>query len=306
MEKSSFFNAVESNGTYDRVYKAEDFADYFNKFIGNGIFYKKSDYCQITATGNDMNIIENIGSAYINGYAYSNTTALTKAITVADGVLDRIDLVVLRLDYVNREIKLYIKESAFASTPVCPSLQRDADAYELGLAQIYVKHGATSISQADITDLRLDSAYCGIVTGLITQLDFSTASQQFDAQMNELIEKTRTTADTFTSDFKESVREWFMHLRNELDSNQAANLQNQIDNKAECKIGTGIMTAGTTQVVIENAFFTDKTFINLSVDTDDKWTWKTETGKLTITSDFDETIDTPFSYCATNQGMGVL
>ena len=34
MEKSSFFNAVaDTAGNYDRVYKAEDFADYFNKFI---------------------------------------------------------------------------------------------------------------------------------------------------------------------------------------------------------------------------------------------------------------------------------
>ena len=27
MEKSSFFNAVEINGEYDRVYKAEDIAE---------------------------------------------------------------------------------------------------------------------------------------------------------------------------------------------------------------------------------------------------------------------------------------
>lgn len=218
MEKSSFFNAVETNGTYDRVYKAEDFADYFNKFIGNGIFYKKSDYCQITATGNDMNISESIGSAYINGYEYSNTTALTKAITVADGVLDRIDLVVLRLDYVNREIKLYIKESAFASTPVCPSLQRDADAYELGLASIYVKHGVTAISQADITDLRLNSDYCGVVHGVVEQIDLSALNSQANAE-----------AKLEMKAFKKQFADFLNNLTEQMSGNVALNLQNQIN-----------------------------------------------------------------------------
>ena len=219
MEKSSFFNAVaDTAGNYDRVYKAEDFADYFNKFIGNGIFYKKSDYCQITATGNDMNISENIGSAYINGYEYSNTTALTKAITVADGVLDRIDLVVLRLDYVNREIKCYVKQGQYASSPICPSLQRDADCYELGLASIYVKHGATAISQADITDLRLDSNYCGIVHGLIEQIDVTTLFNQFEAKFSEKIDAN-----------EEDFVNWFNNIKGQLSTDPAGHLQNQID-----------------------------------------------------------------------------
>ena len=40
MEKSSFFNSVNIDGTdgYDRVYYAEDFAEYFRSFIGNGVF----------------------------------------------------------------------------------------------------------------------------------------------------------------------------------------------------------------------------------------------------------------------------
>lgn len=34
MEKSSFFNSV----SHDRTYKAEDWAEYFASFIGNGVF----------------------------------------------------------------------------------------------------------------------------------------------------------------------------------------------------------------------------------------------------------------------------
>ena len=57
-----------------------------------------------------MTISIDIGKAYINGYYYENTTKLVKTIDVADGVLNRIDLVVLRLDFTNREIKTYVKK----------------------------------------------------------------------------------------------------------------------------------------------------------------------------------------------------
>lgn len=39
MEKSSFFNSV----SHDRTYKAEDWAEYFASFIGNGVFPRPFD-----------------------------------------------------------------------------------------------------------------------------------------------------------------------------------------------------------------------------------------------------------------------
>lgn len=170
MEKSSFFNAELIGEEYDRTYLAEDFAAYFASFIGNGVFPNPSNNLQVISN-NDMTIYLNAGKGWINGYMYANTTNLQLNITPADGVLNRIDRVVLRLDFINREVKAHIKKGTFASLPVAPSLQRDADMYELGLADIYIKAGAISITQADITDLRKNDSYCGIVHNLVQQED---------------------------------------------------------------------------------------------------------------------------------------
>lgn len=45
MEKSSFFNSVSG----DRVYRAEEWAEYFASFIGNGVFPVPSTSLQVVA-----------------------------------------------------------------------------------------------------------------------------------------------------------------------------------------------------------------------------------------------------------------
>ena len=167
MERSSFFNAELKGEEYDRVYLAEDFAKYFASFIGNGVFPNPTTNLQVTADGTTMNLTLKQGKAWINGYFYENTEDLNLSVDVADGVLNRIDRVVLRLDFVNREIKAYVKKGEFSSSPVAPNLQRDADMYELGISDIRINKGVTKITQGNVTDLRQNSNYCGLVAGVV-------------------------------------------------------------------------------------------------------------------------------------------
>ena len=129
--KSGLFNSVAG----DRRYKAEDFADYFATFISNGVFPNPSTGLQVIANGN-MNIVIRMGKAWIFGYYLTNDADYNLKIDVADGVLNRIDRIVLRLDYAKRMIYPSIKKGAYASSPVAPTLQRDPDAYEIALADI--------------------------------------------------------------------------------------------------------------------------------------------------------------------------
>ena len=154
MERSSFFNAQMQGNSYDRVYLAEDFARYFASFIGNGVFPTPSSNLQVVAINSNMTIKIKIGKAWINGYFYENTEDLTHVIEVADGLLNRIDLVVLRLDFNNREIKSYVKKGAFATEPKVPELIRNSDMYEIALASVRINRGIIGINQSDITDLR--------------------------------------------------------------------------------------------------------------------------------------------------------
>lgn len=227
-EKSSFFNAIINNGIPDRTYKAEEFAKYFGSFIGNGVFPNPSTGLQVVSIDNNMTVRVKLGKAWINGYYYENTDDLILSIDNADGVLKRIDRVVVRLDYINREITCKIKKGTFASSPVVPVLQRDANIYELGIAEVLVENGVIAIYQSKITDTRLNSALCGIVTQTINSIDTTTLYNQLQADieekgisMSEWIEGAKT---FFTNDFNT----WFYGIKGALDGDIAGNLLNRI------------------------------------------------------------------------------
>lgn len=230
MEKSFIFNEV--------YYKAEDFRNYFSSFIGNGVFPIPSNNLQVIAN-NNMTVTIKSGKGWINGAIYENTDNFILPITVADGALNRIDRVVLRFDTKERNIHLEIKKGVFSSNPVAQNLQRDTDAYELALADIQVRKGVISINQGDITDLRLNSDFCGLVTGTIKQIDVTTLYNQFTEGF-KLKEES----------FEKQFFEWFIKLKDTLGESAAGNLQNQIDS---FNLKNDI--TGTTQrIIFENDY----------------------------------------------------
>lgn len=180
MQKSSFFNSV--NG--DRRYKAEEWAEYFAAFIGNGIFPNPATNLMVQANVN-MTIAVKAGKAWINGYFFNNTTDTTIQLDTADGVLKRIDRVVIRWSLTNRSIAIGLKKGIAASSPTPPVLQRDADAFELAIADVAVNNGTVQILQTNITDLRLNSELCGYVTQTVQTIDTSQLAAQLEAWFAE-------------------------------------------------------------------------------------------------------------------------
>ncbi len=223
-EISGFHNSV--NG--DRRVKADFFARFFGSLIGNGVFPNPSTGCQVISN-NDMTVTVKTGKAWINGVFYENTADMTLSLDVADGVLKRIDRVVLQYSTINRTIEAKVKKGTFASNPVAPSLQRDADAYELGIADILVGNGVVSISQSSITDLRLNSNYCGVVAALINQVDTTTLFNQYQAWYLETTNQAAADLSIMLSAFQSSYNAWFADLQDILDENTAGNLLNMIN-----------------------------------------------------------------------------
>ena len=179
-EVSRFFNSVGG----DRRYLAEDWAAYFASFIGNGVFPRPSNGLQVMA-GTGTQVIIRPGKAWINGYFYVNEEELRLPLPMAHGVLRRIDRIVIRWDLVERRIFIRVNSSAPASNPVPLPLQRDGDAYELCIADVMVNAGQLNITQANITDQRWNTVLCGVVVGVITQIDPSFITAQFTAFFNE-------------------------------------------------------------------------------------------------------------------------
>ena len=206
-ERYSFFNAeVDTSGNYDRTYLAEDIASYFASFVGNGVYANSADNLKIVPS-DAMTIAVKAGKGRINGYYYENDSDLEFLLDNADGAKGRIDSVVLRLDLTNRYLRIFVKKGALATNPVAPTLTRNADVYELQLATISVPAGATAIAEAQITDTRFNSAVCGIVAGVIEQIDATNLFSQYD--------------DAFNT--------WFEGAKGILNSDTATQLSNRID-----------------------------------------------------------------------------
>ena len=160
MEKSRFFNSISG----DRKYLAEDFAAYFSNIFSNGVFLHQTNALKVSPSSG-LTVSIAAGKAVINGYNYENTAALTK--TAETVTANRIDRVVIRLDLTNRQITVAIKKGTAATSPTAPALVQNADIWELGIADINLAAGTTTITAAMITDLRANSTYCGGVTMMV-------------------------------------------------------------------------------------------------------------------------------------------
>lgn len=217
MEKFSFFNDVHD----DRVYYAEDWARHLKKYFTNGIFNNELN----VLANNDMTITIKEGDANIEGYRYTNTGDLVKTIDNADGTLNRIDNVVLRLDLTNRLISAQIIKGTFADKPVAPELVRTSTIYDLRLAKISIPAGTTTITQDLITDTRFITSDCGNVISTVQTPD----TENLFIQMQTLFEKQ-------INELNNNFEIWFDSIKNQLDSDAAGNLQNQINNLNSNKV----------------------------------------------------------------------
>ncbi|MGB4045050.1 MAG: hypothetical protein WBK22_03215, partial [Halanaerobiales bacterium] len=176
-----FFDGTVSD---PRSYSADDFAEYFRQFIRNGVF-NGGDELQVSSQQVGLKTYVKPGKAWINGYFYKNTDNLFLDHNVSHATMDRIDRVVLRLDYGLRTMGVRVLTGVPGATPQPPALTRNNNVYELSLAQVKIKAGAVSVSPADIVDERFNGNVCGIVTHLFEQVDTTEIFAQFTAAWHQ-------------------------------------------------------------------------------------------------------------------------
>lgn len=159
-ERSGFFNALYSNGDYDRKYNANDYCDNLAVVIGNGVLRSNADDLRVTASG--MVCTVGAGRAWINGRYYYNDAPKAFAAAAAPAGGSRWDRIMLRLDtsVAARSIALRYVQGTAGNSPEKPAPVREGDVFELVLADVYVGTGATSVS---VTDTRSDPNVCGWV-----------------------------------------------------------------------------------------------------------------------------------------------
>lgn len=160
MQKSGFFNALLTNGTYDRTYNANDYCDNLAVVISNGVLRSTNNDLKVTAAG--MVVTVGVGRAWINGHYYLNDTPYSFAAVSAPMGGARYDRVFLRLNnnLAVRSVSLVYVEGTAANEPTKPEPVRDGNIYDIVLADIYVGTNATNVT---VTDTRADKNLCGWV-----------------------------------------------------------------------------------------------------------------------------------------------
>lgn len=126
------------------------------------------------------------GIVWWNDTEAQGSSKLQLTIDAADSTLNRIDRVVVEwktttyVDY--PEIK--ILKGTVAGTATAPALTNSSTLRQISLARIRVAAGTTAISPSMITDERLDSSVCGLVTESLS-IDTTTIQAQFSALLSE-------------------------------------------------------------------------------------------------------------------------
>lgn len=122
------------------------------------------------------------GIVWWNDKYVTSGALLQLTVDIADAALTRIDRVIVEwktTNYVDLpEIK--ILKGTPASNASAPALTNNSTLRQISLAKITIPAGSTKITASMITDERLDSSVCGLVTDGLT-VDTTTMQAQFSA-----------------------------------------------------------------------------------------------------------------------------
>ncbi len=174
------FNSV--NG--DRKHNADGLAEMIRTVLTTGVSPQPDAGFFVSAAGG-WNLSAAPGRCVIDGRIGANEMPVTFTVPPPNGTLDQIFRVVIRCDYVNRNITIYLKAGTASATAMPPSLQNNTDAKEISVAQIFIARNAAGITQSVITDERPNQAVCGFVTA-IPPLDTESVFAQYTAKFDEL------------------------------------------------------------------------------------------------------------------------
>lgn len=206
---------------YDRGISSDPLRSLINKLFSDGVLPNPSTNMQVVA-GSGMNVTVMPGFAICKGCLKLQELDETVEIPASNTNYGRIDSVVLKLDLNDdvRSLELAVHSGTPAATPTAPTLTRTASVYEIGLANVLIPANSSVISNVNITDTRLDTNRCGIISS-ISKFDTETIYQQIQADM---------------AGFKEEEQQefiyWFDNIKATLSGDVAGQLQLQInDNK---------------------------------------------------------------------------
>ena len=189
------------NPEYDRAADSAILADFLHLMFADGVFPNPSTGLQVVASENEMSVVVCPGNVMIRGRMGIEEAARTLVFEASGTSYDRIDAVVARLNtnYAYRDIDLYVVKGTASATPAAPELTRTGGIYELRLANVFIAKNTTMISAERITDTRLHTEDCGIVTSNPQHVDTTAIFNQYQAALETYLQFVRDCIDGTTA-----------------------------------------------------------------------------------------------------------
>lgn len=233
-----FYNSM--NG--DRKYNANHLNTMFDGVIQDGVFQTIGNTFAV-APGTGLNVTIDTGKAWLH-----NTWAWNKEITtlgpfdpVATSGRSRIDAIVIEVNKNDRQTRFAIVKGTESGTPAKPALTNvhtdESEIYQTPIAWVTLAYGDTSISGSSIEN-NVGKTYDPETSALVSCPYVLGAMQRFSV-------------DQIMAQFEAAFNEWFENLQNQLDTNQAAHLQHEIDE---------LISSGTTPLTSETSLVSGRVY----------------------------------------------
>jgi len=213
----------------DRGSNHTDFANFYKNLFSNGVALMVGEALRVKSSpGGGMRLVVSSGASIINGYQYQNTEDFALQVPVASSTQDRIDSVVIRHDVSAREIIIAYKQGNI-------DVERTDLIWELQLATVGIGKNTVNIFAENINDKRSDEVACGY-SSPYEEVSVSGLESKYNSMLQNTFNEFSSSADTNKSylaqlltDQQTTFQTWLTNLQNQLDTNQAGNLQNQLN-----------------------------------------------------------------------------
>ena len=274
----------------DRKYYTSDISHLFDGIIRDGIFASiGDDPLGVTANGVDNVVTVGSGKCWFNHTFTENEGALRIACPEANQMgLDRYDAIIVEIDKSEliRDCSIkVISGKEHGTNPERPELTRDdiKQKYQYALCYIKRNSGSTVIRQTDIEDVRGDDE-TPFVTGILDVLKAEKLFKQWDAELDDFVEKKKddldkfmtgqeqrmdsivTETDEWSKDQKAAFVSWFDTIKGLLSEDAAGKLQVEIDEVQTLVSKSEIERLLTNGLVAGSKTFSEDGSVITSVD----------------------------------------
>lgn len=269
MIKSGFYDSIN----HDRLYGADDFSDYFEGLISDGIYAGIGKEFRVFADGSTMGVQVDTGRAKILNKYVRNTDVLDIEIDTADSENPRWDAVCVsvNLDEAYRNGYIDVHKGTPAADPQKPDVPDTNAAKLFVLAYVYVPAQATVINADNVNDNR-GAANCPYVVGI-------TGTENIVNVVQEAADNAQSQITATVADAQSKTNKFVADAQTQI-SGFVTDAQTQVD------------TTLTTQQTQFNKFLTDsETDLQNLQNNFNTWWDKQKQNKIKLLEDIRQYID---------------